>query len=421
MEEERGNAGAGTKKRNTKQTVKSAHTDEISSTGDVAKTVKNSKTSSHAAEIPSKSKKRKRSPEPTDRVTRSKKKMSDPEKMSDAADSADSEEDMLDEEGRGITINFTFKQFKKHISAELRKNRKEIAADNDKTIAKIAGDLEKTKIDLGKHKKETKTEFQKIKQQLDKLSENASTEKEVGELVRKEVEKRGIEVQKTTSDSTESERKAYWWSRKCLKLWPIPGEGKEEMGKFLELFVRTKLKIPTGVLVDEDVKDIRRCRLTRGQQAKSEALVVFADVESRDLVASYARNLAPFVDAQNKPTAGLRPDVPGHLGGVHRTLVQYGYAMKKRYGPHFRRNIRFEDSDLSLVVDVCIPAGGKPGKEWTTVDYQRAKEDRKANNRVNLQEQGNKLSSRGEEPEVGDAEEAAGGGPEGGARAKNKK
>ena len=95
--------------------------------------------------------------------------------------------------------------------------------------------------------------------------------------------------------------------------------------------------------------------------------------------------------------------------------------MKKRYGPHFRRNIRFEDSDLSLVVDVCIPAGGKPGKEWTTVDHQRAKEDRKANNQVNLQEQGNKLSSRGEEPEVGDTEEAAVGGTEGGARSKNKK
>ena len=187
------------------------------------------------------------------------------------------------------------------------------------------------------------------------------------------------------------------------------------MGKFLELFIRTKLKIPTGALVDADVADIRRCRLTRSQQTKSEALVVFADIEARDLVASYARNLAPFIDAENKPTAGLRPDIPGHLGGIHRTLVQYGYAMKRRYGGNFRRNIRFEDSDMTLVIDICIPENGQPGKEWTTVDYQLAKKDRKVNNQDEMDEHADRLASK----ERGAA--GALGGADGGARAKDKK
>ena len=129
-------------------------------------------------------------------------------------------------------------------------------------------------------------------------------------------------------------------------------------------------------------------------QAKSEVLVVFADIEARDLVASYARNLAPFVDETNKPTAGLRPDIPSHLGGVHRTLLQYGYAMKWRYGDKFRRNIRFEDGDLTLVIDVCIPDGIQPGKEWTTVNYEHAVMDRKANNKDNVQEHADRLASK---------------------------
>ena len=228
----------------------------------------------------SKSMKRKRTPEPTDRCTRSKKKMSDLERTSG---SGSEEDDLMDDAEKGITINFTFKQFKKYLSTELKKNRRGIAADNDRTMAKIAGDLEKTKTELGKHKKETKVEFQKIQQQLDKLAEGSSGEKEVEELVRKEIDKR--EKKEPGPKSDEPEKRAYWWSRKCLKLWPVEGENKEEMGKFLELFIRTKLKIPTGVLVDADVADIRRRRVARGHQ-KSEALVVFADVEARDLVLS---------------------------------------------------------------------------------------------------------------------------------------
>ena len=142
------------------------------------------------------------------------------------------------------------------------------------------------------------------------------------------------------------------------------------------------------------MKDIRRCRLTRGQQPKSEVLVIFADIEPRDLVASYARNLGQFVDKSNKPTAGLRPDVPGHLGGVHRTLVQYGFAMKRRYGNFFRRNIRFEDGEMTLVVDICLPAKGKHGDEWTTVGYERALADRKDNNKDAVKEQGDRLASK---------------------------
>ena len=90
------------------------------------------------------------------------------------------------------------------------------------------------------------------------------------------------------------------------------------------------------------------------------------DVETRDRLAAYARNLSGHVGLDNKPTAGVRPDVPSFLGGVHRALLQYGFDMKKKYGEGFRRNIRFEDADHSFVIDLLIPGPSNPNKEWIT-------------------------------------------------------
>ena len=207
---------------------------------------------------------------------------------------------------------------------------------------------------------------------------------------------------------TEQERRSYWWSRKCLKIWPVDGENKEEMYKFLELFIRTKLKIPTGIVDAKDIADVRRCRIGRGQKARGEILVVFSDVESRDLTASYARNLGEFTDGNNRPTAGLRPDIPSFLGGVHRTLLQYGFGLKTRYKSGFKRNIRFEDAELSLVIDICLPnSNGTPGSEWTTVSYERALSDRKSINKENEYKQGDCLSSRERAPSGAWSEQGA--------------
>ena len=128
--------------------------------------------------------------------------------------------------------------------------------------------------------------------------------------------------------------------------------------------------------------------------------MVFGDVESCDLAASYARNLGEFTDANNKPTAGLRPDIPGFLGGVHRTLLQYGFGLKTRYGRGFKRNIRFEDGEMTLVIDICIPdKDGKPGDDWTTVSYERALSDRRSINRDNETKHGQRLASKERTPE----------------------
>ena len=123
--------------------------------------------------------------------------------------------------------------------------------------------------------------------------------------------------------------------------------------------------------------DVRRLRSGRARRPRGELLVTFCDVDTRDRIASYARNLGGHVDKEGKPTAGVRPDIPSFLGGVHRALLQYGFDMKKKYGNGFRRNIRFEDADHSFVIDLLIPGPNNHNNEWVTVGYNRVLADRK--------------------------------------------
>ena len=110
--------------------------------------------------------------------------------------------------------------------------------------------------------------------------------------------------------------------------------------------------MPTGDVTNEDIEHVRRMCLRRDKQNVGEVIVLFSSIEVRDRVASYARNLAEFIDGQGKPTAGIRIDVPDHLSGVHRTLLQYGHAMwsKHRRDPNLKRNLRFDDVERPFVL-----------------------------------------------------------------------
>ena len=151
------------------------------------------------------------------------------------------------------------------------------------------------------------------------------------------------------------------------------------------------MKVPSADIGRSDVVNVRRLRSGRGRQPDGEVLVTFADVDTRDRICSYARNLGPFVDADGKPTAGVRMYVRTHLGGVHKTLLQYGHNMRQKHGQDFKRNIRFEDAELSLAIDIKLP--GKSSK-WVTVSYPHALADRRAWSDAVVSRNLDRLSSR---------------------------
>ena len=106
-------------------------------------------------------------------------------------------------------------------------------------------------------------------------------------------------------------------------------------------------------------------------------VILFVDLDTRDRVVSYAKNLAPFIDKEGKPTAGVRFDIPDHLTGVHKALLQYGHALWTKHDrdPGFKRNIRYDDTEKTYCMDVKFPGR----TEWVTVDYRRALTDKRRN------------------------------------------
>ena len=91
--------------------------------------------------------------------------------------------------------------------------------------------------------------------------------------------------------------------------------------------------------------------------------MVFSDSDTRDFVLSHARNLA------GKSDMGVRIDVPPQLLGVKRALYEYGYILKNEIGIGFKRNVRYEDAEQTLVTDVFYPSD----KKWERINFIQAK------------------------------------------------
>ena len=173
---------------------------------------------------------------------------------------------------------------------------------------------------------------------------------------------------------------AYWKSRRSLKLWPVPGSTTSELWRGCETFLNENMAYPVHNIRDQDVEEILRCPPGNAlSRVKDEILVVFASVAVRDSVSAHAKNLKSFVDSEGRPTAGQRIDIPDFLRGVHRDLETYGKNLRKAHGPGLKRNIKFDDQDQSLVMDVKLP----DEDEWVRVDRQLAYEERRSSDRSN--------------------------------------
>ena len=158
--------------------------------------------------------------------------------------------------------------------------------------------------------------------------------------------------QKNILLSKEDERR-YERLRRSLRIWPVKGKNETDLWTATGDFIHKTLKMPANEMSDEQIEDVRRLRA--GGRIHDEVLIIFSDLESRDSVASYARSLADHVDDSGRPRAGLRMDVPPFLMSVFKLLEEHGRKMRARYGPEFKRHIRFDDAARSLYLNVRIP------------------------------------------------------------------
>ena len=84
--------------------------------------------------------------------------------------------------------------------------------------------------------------------------------------------------------------------------------------------------------------------------------MVFSSQEIRDVVRRGARELA------GDPTTGIRLEIPRHLQKNLKALESVSYALKRKH-PGLRRNVKFDDDALDLVLDFCVDPD-KDGAVW---------------------------------------------------------
>ena len=82
-------------------------------------------------------------------------------------------------------------------------------------------------------------------------------------------------------------------------------------------------------------------------------IVTFENKHLRDAVKANASILA-----NHRDEAGMRLDIPEHLKRDFHALMNLSFDLKKRY-PGLKRNVKFDEEDCGLFMDVRLKEGTK--------------------------------------------------------------
>ena len=295
--------------------------------------------------------------------------------------------------GAPTTVNFTFDDMKNFMHGEFRTA---INEDIDRGNKKLSERIDSTQAELRSHKVQVEKEMQQMRKELDDRKA-VPIGSAMAALPLPQLGNYAAMASKTRAPSARSQddhdKRQFLRSRRSSRFFPVSGVTDEELRQSLEEFFLERLRIPAEDLRLTDVEHVRRVRMRRGKESLAEVTVLFCDIETRDRVTSYARNLGSYVDGQGKPTAGIRFEIPDHLSGIHRTLLQYGHALWTKYGrdSDFKRNVRFDDVEMTFCLNVKLPKK----KEWKTVTYKRALLDRRVSATTAEEDQDDALSTTG--------------------------
>lgn len=170
--------------------------------------------------------------------------------------------------------------------------------------------------------------------------------------------------------AAEDESRQYWEARKKIRCSPVdPGKDNQDLYKNACAFLDEALAIPEGELAECAVVHVKKVPGHKRNNNQREVVITFDTVQTRDCVASYAPNLAHW-RGQHSSKAGLRLEIPDYLCGVFRVLERHAHQLKQKNLRYFKRSIKYDDVNLSLVLDYCCKEGGA----WQRVHYEEAAE-----------------------------------------------
>ena len=155
-------------------------------------------------------------------------------------------------------------------------------------------------------------------------------------------------------------------ARRSLRLWPVLGVTEKELWDQAGIFLGTNLGME-GKIDGSSIECIARVEIPSGPGVRSEILVRFKDISTRDMVMGAAAKLAAFMDSEGRATAGMRMEVPGRLQQSFRVLFKYGQNLRARH-------VKFCDLERSLFLNVKLPGD----ENWSRVSLDVAMRGMKA-------------------------------------------
>ena len=208
-----------------------------------------------------------------------------------------------------------------------------------------------TKEDIGSIVTELRGVKETVIRNTDRIDTLFDLRKEDAVLLTKKVEKI-VEAklpaagQQTRAPIEAENEREFLLCRRSVRLWPVQDSGGLEKG--VKKFLAYYLKMPAEVVESLTFVEVEKQGQTRRSKIKDEVLIRLQTSQQRDMIQSYAPNLA---SAQG--LAGIRRDIPVHLGGLFRLFESHAAALRAQYGT-VKRAVRFDDVEKSLYMDIKL-------------------------------------------------------------------
>ena len=191
-----------------------------------------------------------------------------------------------------------------------------------------------------------------IKKQIDNNTKDINKLFSLREEDKEEFRSKVLEiVEETRINAGGSDQ--YFLARRSLRLWPVAElAGRLELG--CKEFLMLKLDMPEDLVNGITIEMARKIQQPRRSKIEDEVLVRFSDASVRDIVQSYAVNLA-----RHAGKAGIRLEIPPELTGTFRLFEQHAGHLRQRFPEGFKRSIKFDDITRDLIMDIKIPTANK--------------------------------------------------------------
>ena len=161
--------------------------------------------------------------------------------------------------------------------------------------------------------------------------------------------------------NTEAKDERYWLARRQLRIWPVTDSSSGGLEAGVRDFLRDRLLVSESRL--PSIKfTVQPIESRRDSAIKDQVVVTFDDSRTRDEVKSKTTNLRG-----SDKGVGCQLEPPDHLRGQYAAFQNLAFCLKKK-NPELKRNIKFDDRELSLIMDIKTDEG------WKTIEYQAARD-----------------------------------------------